>query len=233
MSPLFNLKVPMIALLLGQSTGAWALQTYAVRHQDQVDITLSATEMNRLSLQDDRIHQVFGLTDAYMLETDEQGGQIFLKALSPTAPPLTVTLISEKGRTYDVRVQLQAQGAQSILLKERGSPAPAWRSGGADQEMLAFLKDMVQERPYEGVLIQRPSSQEQRFVPSGGAKLLLTYEDEDFRGLVFDVHRPSSPAGTFRPEEFARPGDDAIAFQTDSPDVVSSFKAYVVQRKEK
>lgn len=102
---------------------SFALQTYPLVDHQSTSITISQTEQNRIAVAGDRIQQVFGAEGTFDIQSDEEGGQIFLK-ISPelqqgTHPskPTTITIITESGLTQDLRLISKSVEFQSILFK--------------------------------------------------------------------------------------------------------------------
>jgi hypothetical protein len=183
-------------------------------------------------LQGDRIHQVFGVDESYMLETDEQGGQVFLKALSPETKPLTLTLFSEKGHTYDVRLRPRITEAQSILLKPWGAPKKVYHSAENNQDLLVFIKDMANQVQRDDNLIDRNPAKQTRETEEIVGTLLFTYEDDESQGLSFLIRNKQPYGISLSPGTFARQGDQAVALQEETLAPFASMMAYVVRRKE-
>lgn len=222
----------LIAALLLLSSSAHALQTYTVKDQHHLDVVISSTETNRLSLQGDRICQVFGVNDDYALETDEQGGQIFLKALSSEgARPVTLTLVSEKGFTYDLRLTPRKTEAQSILLKEQKSSQHAFQQGESSQDLFTFVKDFATQTPRDDVFINRRPAQQNRETADILGTLLFTYENDDWQGLSFIVRNKQPYQISLFPQTFARSGDQVVACQDETLAPFASTKIYVIRRK--
>src|SRR3990167_8914507 len=64
--------------------------------------------------------RVFEVTGEYVLETDEDQGQVFIRLpnFSETSlKPISLTLTTEKGRTQDLRLIPKDQAAEALILK--------------------------------------------------------------------------------------------------------------------
>ena len=118
----------MIALGLGfLGTSCLALQTYPLIDQQSTKVIISNTEQNRIAVLGDRIQQVFGAEGTFDVQSDEEGGQIFLivaktgfsSALqaSSLVKPMTITIITEEDLTQDLKLIPQSIESQSILFK--------------------------------------------------------------------------------------------------------------------
>ena len=79
---------------------------------------IASEYMNRITVVNDRIVNVFGDEGTFVVQTDEHTGQIFIK---PTAEngdkPLSITLITENGITQDLTLILSPLKASTLILK--------------------------------------------------------------------------------------------------------------------
>ncbi len=78
-----------------------------------------ATEvMNRLAVANDRIVNVFGDDGAFVVQTDEHTGQLFIKPTPDNKhKPLSLTLITENGLTQDLTLYPSQNKAATLILK--------------------------------------------------------------------------------------------------------------------
>lgn len=87
-----------------------------VNHQ-RIHVVMSSKDMNRISIVNNRISQIFGADNIFSVESDEDNGQIFLKALHQVECPVTITIVAENGFTQDIEITLQDTHSKTILLK--------------------------------------------------------------------------------------------------------------------
>lgn len=211
---------------------AQALQQYVLKDHQKTDVMVSSTETNRISLKGDRIHQVIGVEEAYAVETDEQGGQIFLKALFPEGiTPSTLTLITEKGLTHDLRLKPCKQEAQSILLTPARTSQTASAFPGEASALLDFMRDMVLQKERDDVVLDRSPKEPRRKTHEIKGRVTFTYEDDLYKGLGVTITNPHPYEVSLDPQAFALPGDAAIAFQHTTLEAKGTTVAYVVRRK--
>lgn len=89
-----------------------------------IEIPIAKEGLTRIAIQDDRILNVFGVTGEYVLEADEDQGQIFIQpADSGTPKPLSLTITTERGHTQDLRLLPKDQAPKALILevKEDGA----------------------------------------------------------------------------------------------------------------
>ena len=113
-----RLLLPLIVLELLQLKALDAGQTITMNPDKRLQAKIACDSMNRLSVTNDRITQVFGDNDAYEVQTEENTGQVFLK---PTAEngkkPLSITLVTENGLTQDMTLHPEEREATTVILK--------------------------------------------------------------------------------------------------------------------
>ena len=85
-----------------------------------IEMPISQQGLTRIKVQDDRILHVFGNAGEYVLEIDENQGQIFIRPTPLEGTPLkpiSLTLTTESGHTQDLRLVLKNQAPEALILK--------------------------------------------------------------------------------------------------------------------
>ena len=85
-----------------------------------IEVPISQQGLTRLKVQDDRILHVFGNAGEYVLETDENQGQIFVRPTpleGTPSKPISLTLTTESGHTQDLRLVPKDQAPEALILK--------------------------------------------------------------------------------------------------------------------
>ena len=87
-------------------------------------ITLSSTDMNRLAVKESRIASVYG-GDMFLVEKDEQLGQMFLCLKPGIEPPeyLSMAFITEDGITQDLLVTFKSGVSKPVIFDSPKTPA--------------------------------------------------------------------------------------------------------------
>ena len=83
-----------------------------------IEVSISQNDLTRIAVKDDRILNVFGTSGEYVLESDEEQGQIFIRPTAPISKPLHLTLTTEKGHTQDLRLLPKNQAPETLLLEK-------------------------------------------------------------------------------------------------------------------
>lgn len=119
---MLNLKlIVAIILFIGTPLTAHAAEIHTLSETTRLNVAISAHEINRISMQGDRIQQVFGADQSFSLETDEQSGQLFIKPLDTASrKAINLSIVTESGLTQDLRLTPQDIDAVSLILKSVG-----------------------------------------------------------------------------------------------------------------
>lgn len=85
-----------------------------------IEVTISQQGLTRIKVQDDRILHVFGNAGEYVLETDEDQGQIFIRPAllnDSSTKAISLTLTTEAGHTQDLCLTPKNQAPEALILK--------------------------------------------------------------------------------------------------------------------
>ena len=105
----------MGGILLGMSN-VYGLVTADIDDTQKLKVTLSAKDTNRITIDNSRIAQVFGVEELMAIQFDEENGQCFVKAKINPGHPVTLTLITEEGETQDVEVTFADVSSEVVRL---------------------------------------------------------------------------------------------------------------------
>ena len=237
----------MIALGLNfLGTSCLALQTYPLIDQQSTKVIISNTEQNRIAVLGDRIQQVFGAEGTFDVQTDEEGGQIFLivaktgfaSALqtSSLVKPMTITIITEEGLTQDLKLVPQSIESQSILFKPAPS-IPEEPKQNRLQQAIQLLKAMVR---HEGLIgyMKTPFNRHSHTLCSWltpfkslKADLIMTYHGEKFEGKTYTLLNQGKEPLFLKESDFAHLGDMALSLSKSLIQVGEQINLYVVSRR--
>ena len=100
------------------STTAHAAIVRPLESLRTIEIPIAKEGLTRIAIQDDRILNVFGVTGEYVLEADEDQGQIFIQPVDLGASkPLSLTITTERGHTQDLRLLPKDQVPEALILE--------------------------------------------------------------------------------------------------------------------
>lgn len=174
-----------------------------------IDVSISEQDLTRITVKEDRILNVFGVTGDYVLETDESQGQIFIRPTQQeNKKPFSLTLTTEKGRTQDLRLIPKNQPAEAIVLKAaeenqreilKGKKAPISK----EQVENLFEACRAGRIPlgYKHTPLHLPQ-------PQGPYKLIQDLKGDTLRCLTYEVSNslpPSSDESKNHPLKLSEP----------------------------
>lgn len=111
-----------IAGILGWCIGNCTTQTLVLSEGKRLEATISPDVMNRITVENDRITNIFGDEGTFVTQTDDQTGQVFIKpTVENGVKPISLTIITENGITQDFSLNPTDSAASTILLKNTKS----------------------------------------------------------------------------------------------------------------
>ncbi len=108
------------AMCLLASVEIHASDNITVKNNALSKVRISRKGVTRIGLLKDRIASVYGEEDLYILEQESQLGQIFIKPREKE--PFQITLVSEKGKSIDLRLTPSETDNKSLMLKIEDMP---------------------------------------------------------------------------------------------------------------
>jgi conjugal transfer pilus assembly protein TraK len=83
-----------------------------------IEAHIPKTDLTRITVEEDRILHVFGASGEYILEADEERGQIFIRPSEHhSTKPISLTITTEKGYTQDLRLIPHTKPPEALILK--------------------------------------------------------------------------------------------------------------------
>jgi type-F conjugative transfer system secretin TraK len=182
------------------STTAHAAIVRPLDEMKVIETHISQDGLTRIKVQDDRILHVFGSAGEYILEVDENQGQIFIRPTlldeigSKASKPISLTLTTEEGHTQDLRLIPKDQASEALILKadntikqeiekEKRASAPLFH-----EEVEALIQALSSERiplGYKEVPISLTNFHEPYF-------LVRELQGETLRGLTYRIQNKTS-----------------------------------------
>lgn len=106
-----------ICLLLGAA--AQAALIYPLDDLKIIEVPISQLGLTRITVKGDRISNVFGIAGEYVMEADEDQGQVFIRPSEPALNPISLTVTTEGGHTQDLRLMPKNQPPEALILKAK------------------------------------------------------------------------------------------------------------------
>ena len=151
--------------------GAWALQILEATDHAELRAEISASAVNRIALDGDRVSRVIRSPSALTVEHDPVRGDVYLHAdgsLRAETDPITLYLGSERGFTYRLTLATVDRDSAQILIRnaniatatdERGG-VRALESGAEGRlgELVALIRAVARGEPLPGyaIVVQPP-----------------------------------------------------------------------------
>lgn len=196
---------------------AFALQTLTAADNGNVHALIAPTELNRIFVEGDRIKNVRGTEGQYILNQDNQNGQIYVK---PTLGKRSFTLFlqTEQGKTFQVSLTPTASVAQTIQLKAINSKNPKalkWESSSSyEQVLVKLVTSMIKGESPDGYDVQSPKKA--KSLPLGNIAtltLLKTYTGEHLQGEVYRLKNNTTSEIRLTEPQLYRVDTRAIAIE--------------------
>ena len=220
---------------------------------------IAMNSMNRMAIENDRITQVFGDSESYEVQTEENTGQLFIKPTMENGDrPLSLTLVTEKGVTQDFTLVPSEGEAATLILKGSGdaketsketkktvanslgdsmpsSESMPWKvsSGFADRAM--GFQDKLLTLMKQLVARAFPSVEEtghikQRTRAGLGIHLTQLSDLGGLSGCVFEIKNETDTVMEVSEKDFYEQGDLALSLEKRALKSGESTPLYVVSR---
>lgn len=165
-------NVVMVGILLGTSK-IYGLVTADIDDTQKLKVTLSAKDTNRITIDNSRIAQVFGVEDLMAIQFDEENGQCFVKAKTNPSHPVTLTLITEEGETQDLEVTFTDCSSELVRLhsiKKELKPLSDLEDdgdGSGHADALELMKQLVRQQIPKGFSVMDLTDPKDRALRNG------------------------------------------------------------------
>lgn len=185
-------------------------------------VVVSVDELNRIAVENDKIHQVYGDEGRYVVQGDEVGGQVFLKVLvrpdSEKQTPFTVTVITQSGQAQDLLLTPKAGSARTIILRPKVAVSNIARTLSRDEQIIALIKAMCEGKNMVGFKINHNFVLEKKLgslVWKARSQYVSEHISEPLEGLVLEVSNGGHKPITLLPEWFRDENVLAVAILDD------------------
>ena len=236
-------KIKQLALygllsLIVWSNSAFATQVLTLTENKRLEANIAMNVMNRLSVTQDRIINVFGDEGTFVTETDDHTGQIFIKPTPENAnTPLSITLITEKGLTQDLTLNPVEAKAATIILKPSKSNQcslsvpetllPGFsRNAESEQELwIATLRQAVLGELPE---LEEKHAVETRKIAGFEVKHQKTYSAGALIVKLFTLKNTTGSSEVLLEKNFYQLGDIALSLKKNQLDANEKTLLYVL-----
>lgn len=202
----------LIALLAG--TTVHAAIVHPLDERRVLEVPISKEGLTRIKVEEDRILHVFGLAGEYVLETDEDQGQVFIRPLNlEVKKPINLTLTTEAGHTQDLHLIPKNQAPVALILKvdtemaqelekEKQASSPLFRE--EVEELIHACRDGRIPLGYKEIPLKLSTLQDPYL-------LIRAIQGQKLRGLSYQVHNNTQEPLVLSEHEFAKRLPNLIA----------------------
>jgi type-F conjugative transfer system secretin TraK len=165
-------NVVMGVSLLG-SSNIYGLVVSDIDDTQKLKVTLSIKDTNRITIDNSRIAQVFGVEELMAIQFDEENGQCFVKAKTNPGHPVTLTLITEEGETQDVEVTFADVPSELVRLHSlKKDLKPLSEVVDDDEEnghaeAIELMKQLMRQQIPKGFSVSELSETKERVLKNG------------------------------------------------------------------
>ncbi|RYE15439.1 MAG: hypothetical protein EOP34_03225 [Rickettsiales bacterium] len=142
------ISLSIIFAILGHI--AFGAQNYEFTKDIIIEGKISATEINRIKIDGDRIREVIGLSDNYTVQGDNKTGQLFIKNINQTTTaPAIFSIITENNRTIDLKLTPSSISSETIIIRLKEDQNDDKAIYNSNNKIYGSVKYREQERIVE------------------------------------------------------------------------------------
>lgn len=196
-------------------------KTISFADNEQINVVLSKVDINRITVQNDKILSLNGPTGLYTAKNDENGAA-YITLYADT--PFTLYVTTVGGHSFSLFVVSAATVGKTIVFIPTSLPKAADTQEEAStyqQNLIILMNAMLSKTSLEDYAyneIKKGKSQD--FL--GLAKLtpIASYNGATQEGIIYEIKNKTSRVITFNPANFYQTGVRAVALskQTLAPD---------------
>lgn len=226
-----------VAVLAVMASPAHALQIKQGVDGAQVTATVSAGEISRIALTQDRIRMVNGDPDVDITH-DEVSGDIYIKpTAAPLVKPLNLFIATEKGFTYQLLLVPENVPSEQILIRNadaqpNGQEAQAWEAQTPiHASVIEVMKATAGIIPPPAGYVRKPIQGEAE--RQGALSILKTFEvtGTALQGVALQVRNTGAGTVTLTERDLFAPGQAAVWLPSRILGADETVTAYVVRRR--
>lgn len=183
---------------------AHGAQMHSLNDLKAIKADISRQGLTRIRVQEDRIRNVFGITGEYVLETDEDQGQIFIRPTGVgSLNPISLTLTTEKGHTQDLLLIPTDKTPEALILQVDVSSTTQTKSArllpsrGEMEDLLYACREMRIPVGYSLMPLDLKTL-------NGPYYLIREISNGRLRGRTYEISNISEKRLTLSEEEFAQ-----------------------------
>jgi len=231
-SPVLRLLLP---LLLSVSHPAAALQILDARDGETVLGKISQKEVTRISFERSRIRKITGNAGEFVLEKDEEKGQIYIRPVSPeSTKPINLFLTSERS-TVALLLQPVDTPSDTIVIREARdsmkSPSRMERSGLHVRTLKNLLLAMANDALPDDMTV-RESRQELTLWPGVRLTLQRAWLGAGIVGEKYQLANTGNSDVNLRERDLYKPGVMAVSLERATLPPGAATNLFVIRERQ-
>lgn len=219
-------------LLLALDSPAHALQILDASEGETLLARISLKEVTRIAFERGRIRRITGNAGEFLIEKDEDRGQIFLRPATTNSKPINLFLSSDRS-TVSLLLQPVDGPGDSIVIRE---PRPASPSGTVprgtahDRRLKQLIVTLATDAMPEDMTVTEPR---QEFSHGPGLRLLVerVWTSATLRGEKLRLSNVSATPIKVIERNFHRPGVLAVSVEQDTLAPGAAGNVFVIRER--
>lgn len=173
-----------------------AKQTKEVGADGEIEAFISADELSRIKVLNDRIKSIKANQGDMELLEDNNLGEVYLRPAKPGRVPVNMFITTEKGHTYKLLLIPQKMPSEQIFIKGKEEPAKLSGKGA----VVSLIKDM--RARVESAGFNRKVVDEVIDIDGNKYHRIAIYQSPKVVGEVLEFHNSSEEHFRITPEVF-------------------------------
>ena len=220
--------------LLALSVPAFALQTLEARDGETVLARISQKEVTRIAFEKSRIRKVTGNAGEFVLEKDEEKGQVFIRPASPeSTKPINLFVTSDRG-TVALLLQPIDAPSDTIVIREgrdRSDGASRAARSGLHLRTIKNLLLAVATDALPGDMQVRELAQDLTLWPGVRLTLLRAYVGAELIGEKYQLANLGSAELSLAGRDLYKPGVLAVSLEQELLRAGESTNLFVIRER--
>ena len=224
----------LLPLLLAFSSSTYALQLLDAREGELLLGKISAKEITRIAFERERIRKVTGNAGEFVLEKDEDKGQIFIRPASPeSTKPINLFITSDR-RTVGLLLQPVDTPSETIVIREPRGELKAQPRSERSSAHVRTLKNLLLAMAAD----QLPNDMEVRELgrelalwPGVRLTLQRTWLGAGIVGEIFDLANVGTSPLELSERDLYKPGVMALSLEHGSIRPGESTNLFVIRER--
>jgi len=206
----------LLPLLLAVSPPTAALQILDARDGETVLARISQKELTRIAFERSRIRKVTGNAGEFVLEKDEDKGQIFIRPASPeSTKPINVFVTSERS-TVALLLQPVDTPSDTLMIREAGESAASTARVGRSPQHVRTIKNLLLAMAGDALpddMVVREAGQELSLWPGVRLTLQRAWLGGAIVGEKYHLANSGSTPLTLTESDLYKPGVMAVSLE--------------------